>query len=130
MATWRWTLYDPIEDVTVVLPLNPSEAQIPARKKVFTNTPTTAPAGEGRTLIFQGPDEVGEHRWEGIILEQSHLELLDEWAAKNHQIRLTDDLGRQFWFVIKTFEATRVKRNSHPWAHTYVLTGIALDVPG
>lgn len=127
MPSWRWTFYDPIDEVTITLPVNPKEGGTPPRKKNFVRRGTTAP--EGRTILFQGLDDPKSWKVSGTLFTQEHLELLDEWYEKNHQIRVTDDLGRSIWIVIEEFTADRRWSYNHPWRHDYTLTAVVLDIP-
>ncbi len=121
----RWTLYDPIELDTYTFHLNPSEGGSPAFKKRTNYQNTSAP--DGLVIIFEGQDEVQAITWDGTILEQAHYEALQEWWAKRTQLLLTDDLGRQFWVYLQTFEPKRVRAAHSPWKHTYTITAVILD---
>jgi hypothetical protein len=124
-AVVRWTLYDPIELVTYTFHINPFEGGSPQFRKKVNYQSTSAP--DGLTLIFEGQDEVQEITWEGTILEQAHYDALYEWWAKRRQLLLTDDMGREFWVYLQTFEPKRVRAAHHPWKHTYSMKAVILD---
>jgi hypothetical protein len=126
---FRWEVYDPILNSTTTLPLNPVEGGTPAVKKGITRRGTTAPAAQGRTIIFEGLDEPQDFKVSGTILTQAHFEYLEELVAKRHQVQITDDLGRVFWVYFTEFSPTRIRRRSFPWAHRYDMSGTILDVP-
>jgi hypothetical protein len=124
----KWSFYDPTDDTTYVFPVNPNEGGTPGRTKKLEYQATAAP--DGVTLIFEGRDEARQIQVSGVLLDQGQLEALDAWVNdRRHQIRLTDDLGRQFWIYLTNFEATRNRRQSHPWHHSYRLGYVILDNP-
>lgn len=122
----RWQFYDPTGGgSTYTFDLNPKEGGSPATRRNVTSTPVTAP--DGKTLVFVSSDLPKQLEWSGPILEQDHFEALEEWADKNRQIRLTDDLGREFWIVITEFVPTRKPTLHHPWRHDYRAVAITVD---
>jgi hypothetical protein len=127
MAVQRWTLYDPVDDETLTFDYNPNEGGTPGRKKNLTFTSTAAPGG--RTLIFEGQDEVLALEFSGVILTQGQLDAFTEWFDKRHQLLLTDDLNRQFWVYMDEFGPDRVRSATVRWKHTYRIHCIVLDVP-
>lgn len=125
MAVVRWTLYDPVLDVTYKFHINPSVGGSPSYKKNINYQNTSAPGG--RTLVFEGQDEVREIQWTGTILEQAHYDALYAWWEKRRQLLLTDDLGREFWVYLKNFEPKRERAIHSPWKHSYNMTAVILD---
>ncbi len=91
----RWKFYDAVGNIEITLPINPKEGGSPSYKKNIQTQATTAP--NGNTIIFEGQDEVKTYEWSGVILEQSHYQLLVTWFEKRRQIRITDDLNRVIW---------------------------------
>lgn len=126
MPAWRWVLYDPIVPESYELHINPNEGGTPPRTKAITSRSTASP--QGKTIVFEGMDEPRTFEVSGVIRDQAHLEELDRWANKRHQIRLTDDLGRQFWIYITNFVPRRQRRATVPWYHTYTLSYIEVDI--
>lgn len=123
----KWTFFDPTVPETYVFEVNPSEGGTPSREKNIDQQATAAP--NGRTLLFEGRDTVSQIDISGTILSQSQYTTFETWFNKRHQIRLTDDLGRQFWVYITSFSATRNRRVSHPWHHSYNMSMLILDNP-
>jgi hypothetical protein len=121
----RWTFYDPVDLETYTLHLNPREGGNPQHRKRINYQNTSAPGG--MTLIFEGQDEVRELTWDGVILEQAHYDALYAWWDKRRQILLTDDLGRQYWIYIISFEPKRVRAAHHPNKHEYSMKALILD---
>lgn len=127
MSVIRWTIHDPVELETYEFHLNPREGGSPQYGKRFTYQNTSAPGG--LTLIFEGQDEVQELSWDGVILEQEHYDKLLEWWDKRRQLLLTDDLGREMWIYIQSFQPKRVRSALHPWKHTYSCKAVILSWP-
>lgn len=125
MAVVRWIFYDATTATTYTVPVNPNEGGTPHRKKSLRFQNTAAP--NGKVLVFEGRNDPTEIQFSGTILEQAHLEALDEWYEKRHQIRVTDDLGRMFWIYLTDFEATRQRSALHPWKHTYTARATVVD---
>ena len=123
----KWTLYDPIDDEGYTFEINPNESGTPARKKTLTYQNTAAP--DGKTLIFQGRDEPQVEQVSGVLLSAEQLAAFDYWMDKEHQVLLTDDLGRQFWIFLSALEPKRVRARSHPYKHNYSLSYTILDWP-
>jgi hypothetical protein len=123
----RWTFWDPVAAQTYEFELNPVEGGSPPYKKKVSYENTSAP--DGKVLIYEGQDETQTMQWSGVILTQEHFEQYVDWWHLRRQLRLTDDLGRQFWVYITAFEPTRVKAFSHPWKHRYTVTAMILDWP-
>lgn len=121
----RWTFYDPIEVETYTFEINPNEGGSPSYKKTVGNQSTSAP--DGKTLLFEGQDEVQTLQWSGVILTQAHYDKYVEWWQKRRQIRLTDDLGRQYWIYLTSFEPTRRRAATRPWKHDFNATATILD---
>ncbi len=121
----KWELFDGSNTYTFLI--NPNEGGSPARKKSITYKNTAAP--DGKTLVFEGRDEPGTMSFSGILLEQSQYEAFEEWFDKRMQVRITDDLGRQYWIYIESFEPKRVRARSYPWKHSFSISATILDWP-
>lgn len=127
MAVVRWTLYDPVDDLTYTFHLNPSEGGSPQHKKRINYQNTSAP--DGQTLVFEGQDEVRDLQWDGVIREQAHYDALYAWWDKRRQLLFTDDLGRSYWVYLISFEPKRMRAVRAPWKHQYVMRAVILDWP-
>jgi hypothetical protein len=125
VTLWKWRLFDGTD--TYVFDVNPNEGGTPTFEKNILEESTAAP--DGLTLIFEGAEKPKPFNFSGVILEQSQYEAMLEWYQKRRQVRVTDDLGRQFWIYIKKFEATRGWRVSHPWRHTFSIEATVVDWP-
>lgn len=127
MAVVRWRFYDPLVPETYIFDINPNEGGTPAFKKNVAYQNTAAP--NGRTLMFEGRDEYQTFSFSGTILIEAHYNAFLYWWQKRHQIHVTDDLGRQFWIYITTFDPKRVRAAHHPWKHTYTCEATVVDWP-
>ncbi len=123
----KWNLYDPTVPEGYTFEVNPNQGGTPPLKKAITYQSTTSPFG--KTLIFEGRDQVQEETVSGTLLTQVQLENLQYWFDKRHQVLLTDDLGRQYWIYITSFTPKRERARSHPWKHSYELSYTILDNP-
>lgn len=127
MAVVRWVFEDPVTLETQQFEVNPKEGGSPGFEKTFQFHETTAPGG--KTLIFEGADVPQTLSFQGTILSESQYDMFTEWWSKRYQISVTDDLGRQFTILIKSFKPDRVRARSHPWKHTYTVEAAVLDWP-
>lgn len=123
----RWTLYDPNTSQTLTFGMNPDSGGTPALRKNITYQATAAPYG--RTLAFQGRQEVQTLDISGTLLTQDQYEFFLDWWEVQNQMLLTDDLGRQYWVVLTEFTPTRVRAAKHPWKHTYNIKALIVDQP-
>ena len=121
----RWTLFDPITDETYTFPFNPNEGGTPALTKNITYKASAAL--DGTTLMFEGRAEPQRLEFSGVILEEAHLEALTDWFEKRNKIVLTDDLGREFTVYLTEFSASRVRRGTRPYYHTYRATAVVVE---
>lgn len=122
----RWEFYDPIDDETWVLPMNPHESDSPPRKKRITEEVTTSP--DGQVVLFEGHDQVQRVGWAGKTHDKDTFDEWNRWFEKRHQIRLTDDLDRVMWIYIEEFTPKRVRSAIYPWKHTFDARVIILSV--
>lgn len=123
----RWSIWDPTTSTTTAFEINPVAGGTPTKQKQINYQSTAAP--DGKLLVFEGRDQPQEIKFNGTILYESQYTQFNTWFNLRHQVLLTDDLGRQFWIYFTSFEATRKRRRSHPWAHDYAVTATILDVP-
>lgn len=121
----RWTFEDPVEGETYVFHINPREGGSPSYDKTITEQNTTAP--DGKTLLFEGQDQVQTLEWSGAILEQAHYDAYITWWRKRRQIKLTDDLGREYWIYITSFKPSRKRSRERAWRHDFTFSAIILD---
>lgn len=128
MAVVKWRFYDAVLDVEYVFDINPNDGGTPSRKKTLTYQSTAAPAG--KTLVFEGQDEVPQLEFSGVALDMDQIDAFDLWFEKRHQIRVTNDRGRQYWVYIHEFTPSRKRAASHPDKHEYHISAVILDWPG
>lgn len=113
----KWTFFDPTVPETYTFAINPNTGGTPNRtKRINFESPA---ASDGSMILFEGREEPRRVEISGVILNQAQLDTFQAWYDKRHQIRLTDDLGRQYWVYITSFSATRNRRAHHPWHHSY-----------
>jgi hypothetical protein len=127
MAVVRWTFDDPVNLDSYTFDVNPNEGGSPALQKAFQYSNTSAP--DGKTVVFEGRDQVQKIEFSGVILEESHYTAFETWWNHRNQILLTDDLGRQFYIVIESFSPTRKRSALHPWKHEYKISATVVDYP-
>lgn len=125
MASHRWKLYDPVDGVEIRFPINPREGALPALERTISSIATAAP--DGRSLIFEGQQTPQEFSFTGAILSKDHYDFMVNWFNKRRQMRVTDDLGNQWWLMLKSFTPSRKRSHSHPWAADYDAVALVLD---
>lgn len=121
----KWNLFDPNTNETYVFEVNPNEGGTPGITKKIEYQAPTSPAGP--LVMFEGRDDPRKLEFSGVILSQTQLADMLTWFNKRYKLRLTDDLGRQFWVYLTTFEPTRERRVSHPWKHNYKATAAVVQ---
>lgn len=121
----KWKFDDPVTSASYTFDINPVAGGSPNYTKKFNYTNTAAP--NGKVLVFEGQDDVQKIDFNGTILEQAQYDAFVTWWRKRYQIKVTDDLLREFMIVIESFEPTRVRARSHPWKHTYNVKATILD---
>lgn len=121
----KWTFYDGVTLDEYTFDINPNDGGTPNYNKTITYENTAGPGGV--TLMFEGRDEPPKLRFSGTILEQDQFDTFKTWFDKRHQIRVTDDLSRQYWIYITKFEARRRRAYSHPWKHDYEIEATILS---
>ncbi len=125
MAVVRWTLWDPVLGTTLQFPINPAESYLPQREKEMTTEQTTA----GLLVAFEGQETPSEFKFSGTFLDQASYDFMVTWFDKRYQLRLTDDLGNQFWVYLKSFLPQRKRSSNYSWAFTYEGIAVIMDIP-
>lgn len=122
--TIRWTFDDPASGDSYQFEANPSAGGTPGKKKNITISPTTA--WNGANVLFEGRREPREIAFSGVLLNQSMLDAMIDWWSKQHQVKLTDDLGRSYWVWISEFNPQR-GRSVNPLRHKFECKTTILD---
>ncbi len=97
--------------------INPNDGGSPAITKNLTISNSVGPNRVG--IVQEGQSSPPVLSFGGVILTQEHYETLETWFDRRIFIKLTDDLGREFYGVFTRFTPRRVRRPSRPWYHTY-----------
>jgi uncharacterized protein YPO0396 len=125
MPTPRWSFYDPFTGDSYDFEINPNAGGSPGRSRKLTYTPTAA--ANGKTLAFEGRADPQRFDFSGVILHEAQYTAFDTWAQVGNQIRITDDLGRQFWIIIENWEPKRERAVHYPWKHSYTAKAVVID---
>lgn len=121
----RWIFTDPTLATSYSFDVNPKEGGSPQYKKNIAIQNTLAPGG--KTLLYEGADEVQNLEFSGIIREQSQYDAMVLWFNKRHQIQVQDDLGRTYMVYITEFSPKRERSIQRHWKHSYTVRAIILD---
>lgn len=123
----RWKFQDLVDDSEIFLPINPNKASAPTSPRSLTWAAGSR-AGLDRLRVFEQPSRPAEWTFGGVIHTKEHYDLLLEWAARLHRIRITDHLGRMFEVLIQRFDPVeRIPTATKPWRATYTMTCLLLD---
>lgn len=117
MARVAWTFYDPIDDETYSLPINPNDGAEAELNKNVMRKATTAPGG--RTILMEGNRDPAAFNFSGVILSQEQYEAFVTWFEKSRIILITDDLGREWQVYLVAFRPSRKISHEYPWRHEY-----------
>lgn len=124
MVLVRWKFDDLATAESYTVPINPSDATGPSYQKKILYQATAAP--DGSVLVFEGRDDPQKIEFSGVILDQAHYDAFVSWWKRRNQIRLTDDLGRQFICIFESFAPVRKRNAIYPYKHDYKATVILL----
>jgi len=128
MARVAWEFTDLVTNDTYSLPVNPNDGGSPSFRKNISYQVTAAP--DGKVLMFEGRDEPMQSQFSGVILTEEQYEAFVEWYSKRHQIKIKDDLGREFVCYITSFDPKRKRSALHPWKHDYTCEYTIIDWVG
>ncbi len=127
MAVVRWLFEDLVLTESYTFEINPTEGGSLAYEKSVSQSTTSA--FDGKVIAFEGQDKPLSSSFTGTILTQAGYDAMVTWFNKRHQIKLTDDLEREFMIYITKFVPKRVRSALYPWKHTYQVDYIILDIP-
>lgn len=119
----RWQVYDPYLG-TEEFPLNPSEVDLPPLEKDITTRHTTA---NNKAVLFEGNGEPTEFKFNGVLFEEADYDWFVTWYNKKYQVRVTDDLGQEFWIYLQSFRPRRRRSFHHPWCIEYEAVAVIVD---
>ena len=130
-----WRFYDPIEDETWFLPINPKEDQgsnaiSKTNKYEISTSNYTDNSNElrvGDVVIMAGPDEQEKLSYSGDILTKEQYDLFNYWFSKEDPWHLRDDLGREWSIIIESYDTPRVRSGKFRYRHRYTFTAIVLE---
>lgn len=135
MSRVGWRLYDPIEDEEYYMPVNPYEDT--GSHSVSVTLGFNVSAGMYRdslgndrisTIIMSAQQSLEPFSYVGRTYNEIEHSKMEEWAAKDYPIHLSDDLGRQWLVVIESFAPRRLPTvKNKPYKHEYTLSGYVLQ---
>jgi hypothetical protein len=100
-----------------VMAINPNDGGAISVQKNIMMSQTVGP---NRVNILQeGTSQAPLLTFSGVILTQDQLEAMERWYDRRVFIKLTDDLGRQYFGVFSKWAPKRIRRASNFWFHTY-----------
>lgn len=100
-----------------VMAVNPNDGGSPTIQKNILMSQTVGP---NRVNILQeGTSQAPVIAFSGVVLTQGQLEAMEKWFDRRVFIKLTDDLGREFYGVFSKWTPKRQRRASNFWYHTY-----------
>lgn len=121
----RWKFFDPILDQEFVFTFNPSEVSLPSYEKNITSRQTTA--SDGKAILFESQANVLEIGFNGVLFEESDYDWFLTWFNKKYQVKLTDDLGNEFWCYLTSFSSDRRRSFHHDWCMDYKAKAVIVD---
>lgn len=120
----KWQLWDGAS--TYVFEVNPNEGGSLTRRKNITDKATSAI--DGKTILMEGRPDPAVYEFSGTVFDQNQFLALESWFSKSKQIRVTDDLGRQFWIYMTDFQPRRRRSATRQWLHDYTIRALVLDI--
>lgn len=100
-----------------VMEINPNDGGAASIQKNILMNQTVGP---NRVNILQeGTSQAPTLNFSGVILTQAQLEAMERWFDRRVFIKLTDDLGREYYGVFSKFAPKRQRRASNFWYHLY-----------
>lgn len=118
----RWRFEDMENNDTVVVPLNPNEMSTPTRARLMQ---WGSYRGNLKGQERSGPP--AEWSFTGVLLTESHYDLLLAWTKRLHVLRVTDHLDRTFEIIIQKFDPVERPRAAlREWRADYTMTCLLL----
>lgn len=126
MSVVRWMFTDPQLSTSVYVPINPNKMDSPGRPRQMQFSWGSA-WGQDRMRGIDRSTPAKEWNFGGVLLTESHYNLLLDWTNKLKILHITDHLGRTFEVVIKKFDPVeRLPNALRPWRADYTMTCLIL----
>lgn len=128
-----WVFYDPLDDTEYRWEVNPSQDS--GSLGIVKDIGFSAMAGMHQTasgyddisaIVSSNGPSLRTLSFSGATLTKGQLDSMNFWSSKPYPIELTDDLGRTFEILVKTFTTARVRSRMYPWKHSYNFEAIVL----
>lgn len=133
MSVVRWIFRDISDGESVVLPLNPNKMSSPTfqRNMEFawgTRANESWSGGISRIrAIDNGQGQPTTWTFEGVILKESHYNLLLAWTKRLQVLHMTDHLSRTFEVIIQRFDPIeRLPSATNAWRVDYSMSCLLL----
>lgn len=134
MSRIPWSWYDPVEDETYYMPVNPYQDNGSNNIVRTTSYEVNAATYQDQSgvdrignLVYHSSDDVPKQSYTGRLYTQDEVEDFTAVVEKNNALTLTDDLDRSYSVLIESFTLNRVRARNRPYKHEYSLTFIVLE---
>lgn len=111
------TIHYQQDPVSWEMDINPDDGGTPSVTKNMLMSQTVGP--NRVNIVQEGRSTAPVMTFSGVILTQEHLEAMEEWFDRRTFIKVTDDLGREFYGVFSAWTPHRQRRARNYWYHTY-----------
>lgn len=119
----RWNFQDNVISQNYNFDVNPNRGGTPSFQKNLSYSATPA----GSSIVFEGRDKPRTFTVSGTLREESQLIALQTWFDKEYQVKITDDLGREFWIYITNLQFERAQTRRWPFRHTFTINYVEVD---
>jgi hypothetical protein len=134
MSVNRWILKDTSNDESTRVPLNPNKMTTPTFQRSMefawgTKANESSPSGGISRIraIDNGQQQPTEWSFEGVILKESHYNLLLAWTKRLQLLHITDHLDRTFEVIIQRFDPIERQRTpNNSWKMDYTMSCMLL----
>ena len=128
-----WELYDPVTLETYVWPVNPhtdnGSHAITKRTGYEVVAGLRQSGGDDRidSIVFGNGFELEKFAYEGKTYSLAERETLEDWATRDYDVILKDDLGREYSVLIESIVFSRLRSVKNRFKQSYTLSGIILE---
>lgn len=119
----RWNFQDNVISQSYNFDVNPNRGGTPSFQKNLSYSSTPA----GSSIVFEGRDKPRTFTVSGTLREEAQLIALQTWFDKEYQVKITDDLGREFWIYITNLQFERAQTRRWPFRHTFTINYVEVD---